>query len=146
MQHEENLSLVKAAWATFASRDIDRIAALFAEDAEWLAPQCNATAIALGGTYRMIGRDAIAHVIAREVPRLFHNISVEFRGFYAQGRTVVVEQRMSATLPNGASYANDYCFVFECLDGKIKRMREYMDTASGHIQIFAKGHPLATAA
>jgi uncharacterized protein len=145
MHTEDNVAFIKAAWGAFASRDVDRIAALFTEDAEWVAPRGNATAVALGASDHMIGRDAIAHVIAREVPRLFHDISIEFRGFYAQGPSVVVENRFSATLPNGASYANDYCFIFECRDGKIALMREYMDTHSGFKQVFAKGDPFAAA-
>jgi uncharacterized protein len=145
MHTEDNISLVKSAWAAFASRDHGRIKALFTEDAEWIPPKDNATAKALGVADHMIGPDAIAHAIAREVPRLFRDISVEFRGFYAQGPIVIVENRFSATLPNGATYANDYCFIFECRDGKIAQMREYMDTLGGHKQIFAKGDPLAVA-
>ena len=41
-------TVVIQAWQAFASRDPDRIAALLHEDAEWIAPQGNATAVALG--------------------------------------------------------------------------------------------------
>jgi len=142
MQTEESRALVKKAWAEFASRDLGRIAAAFTDDAEWLAPEGNGTAVALGGANRMGGRDAIAAFIATEMRRLFSNVAVEFRGFFADGPIVVVEEQMRATLPNGTHYVNDYCFVFECRDGKIFRVREYMDTLGGFRQIFAKGHPL----
>jgi ketosteroid isomerase-like protein len=39
--------IVLNAWKTFSSRDAERIAALFTEDAEWIAPEGNATAVAL---------------------------------------------------------------------------------------------------
>jgi len=44
---------------------------------------------------------------------------------------VIVEHRLSATLPNGRPYVNDYCFVYEVRDGKAWRIREYMDTRGG---------------
>jgi uncharacterized protein len=145
MQTEDSRSLVKKAWSEFASRDPDRIATMFAEDAEWLAPPDNATAVALGGTNRMSGRDAVANFIATGTQRLFSNRSVTFRGMYADGPVVVVELQFSAQLPDGRDYANDYCFIFECRGGKIAQVREYMDTLAGHRQIFANGDPLKAA-
>jgi uncharacterized protein len=142
MQSEDSRTLVKAAWAAFASRDRDRIAALFATDAQWLAPKDNATAAALEGPHHMIGPDTIAAFIATEMRRLFLDVAVDLRGFYADGPVVVVEAHLSAKLPNGGDYANDYCFIFECRDGRIARVREYMDTLGGQRQLFANGHPL----
>ncbi|HKU95980.1 MAG TPA: nuclear transport factor 2 family protein [Vineibacter sp.] len=142
MRSEDSKVLVKAAWAAFASRDPERIAAFFMDDAEWLAPTGNATAVALDMTHHMIGRDEIAAFIATGMRRLFTDVSIAFRGFHADGPIVVVEERMSARLPNGIAYANDYCFIFECRDGRIARVREYMDTLGGHQQVFAAGHPV----
>ena len=142
MQTEESRALVKKAWSEFASRDPQRIGAMFSDDAEWLAPPGNATAVALGGTNRMVGRDTVAHFIASGTSRLFSNRSVTFRGVYADGSIVIVEILLSAKLPSGDDYVNDYCFIFECRDGKIAHVREYMDTLKGYRQIFAKGHPL----
>jgi hypothetical protein len=33
-------------------------------------------------------------------------------------------------------------WIFECRDGRIARVREYMDTLGGYNQLFEKGHPL----
>ena len=142
MNTEQSRAVVKATWAAFASRDVERIAAMFTEDAEWLAPPENATATALNVTNHMIGPRVIAEFVATGVRRLFVESSVEFRGFYADGNVVVVEERMTSRLPNGGTYVNDYCWIFECRDGLISRMREYMDTLGGHRQIFANGPPL----
>ncbi len=142
MQSNDSKALVKAAWAAFASRDPDRIAAFFMDDAEWRAPAGNATAVALDMTHHMVGAAAIAAFIATGMRRLFTDVSITFRGFHADGPIVVVEERMSARLSNGIAYANDYCFIFECRDGRIARVREYMDTLGGHQQVFAMGHPL----
>jgi ketosteroid isomerase-like protein len=140
---EQSKQIVIDAWKAFSSRDAQRIGSFFTEDAEWIAPKGNATELAMNQmnhtnlTNHMIGREVIANFIAKEVPKLFAtNVSIDFRGFYADGQTVVVEERMQATLANGRKYDNDYCFIFELVDGKISEVREYMDTQRGKECIF----------
>ncbi|HEY2557073.1 MAG TPA: hypothetical protein VGI08_08195, partial [Diaminobutyricibacter sp.] len=60
----------------------------------------------------------------------------EFRSMVAEGDIVFTEHRLSATLPNGRSYVNDYCFAYEVLGGKVMKIREYMDTRGGWAQVF----------
>src|SRR5579871_6862442 len=106
--------VVLAAWRKFSSRDIAQIEACLTEDAVWVAPKRNATAIALGRpeTYRM-DRHQIASFIANDFGRLFvADLDMELTGVYSDGDTVVLEQRMRATLANGRKYDNNYCFVF----------------------------------
>ncbi|MFF0295469.1 nuclear transport factor 2 family protein [Kitasatospora sp. NPDC004614] len=134
---QRSRDIVQHAWKAFASHDADRISAVFTEDAEWLAPAGNATAVALDCPSHMIGRAAIARFLAEDFGRLFvRDVDVAFRGFHADGDRVVVEETMTATLANGNHYANDYCLVFELRDGLIHRVREYMDTARGHRMVF----------
>ena len=136
---DDNRLIVQRAWRAFAERDVARIAAFFTDDAEWLAPAGNATAVALDVPSHMIGKKAIAHFIAEDFPRLFvRDVALTFHGFYAAGERVIVEETMSATLANGAAYTNDYCFVFELRDQLIHRVREYMDTARGHRMVFGE--------
>lgn len=138
MTSQQSREMVQGAWRAFASRDPEQVSAVFTEDAEWLAPAGNATAVALGGTNHMVGREAIVHFLTVDFPRLFtKDVTVTFRGFHADGDVVVVEETMEATLSNGNSYSNDYCFVFELRDGLIHRVREYMDTARGARMVFA---------
>jgi ketosteroid isomerase-like protein len=59
------------------------------------------------------------------------DVSTTFRGLHADGDTVVAEVRLEATLAHGGHYDNDYCFVFELEDGRIRQVREYMDTQRG---------------
>lgn len=94
--------IVLNAWKTFSSRDAERIAALFTEDAEWIAPKGNATAVALDHTGHMVGARQIARFIAQEMHKLFSDIDIAFRGVYADGDVVIVEERMRATLPGGS--------------------------------------------
>jgi ketosteroid isomerase-like protein len=140
MTSEDSKRAVLGAWETFATRDPERIAAAFTEDAEWLAPANNATATALGGPSHMIGRRQIAEMIGAEIWKLFTaDVAIDFRGVYADGNIVVVEERMRARLANGNAYDNDYCFVFEVKDGLIHRVREYMDTAKGNRMVLGAG-------
>lgn len=46
----------------------------------------------------------------------------------AEGDRVAVEARLEAITSTGTRYRNAYHFSFVIEDGKIKRMREYMDT------------------
>jgi ketosteroid isomerase-like protein len=124
------------AWKTFSTRDADQIASLFTPDAEWIAPARNATAVALAHTDHMTGPDQIARFIASEMHRLFSEIDISFRAVHVDGDTVIIEERMRATLPGGRPYDNDYCFVFVVANGRIKQVREYMDTRKGWQMVF----------
>ncbi|KRP92361.1 ketosteroid isomerase [Bradyrhizobium yuanmingense] len=131
--------VVLNAWKTFSSRDPERIAALFTDDAEWIAPKGNATAVALDHTDHMVGAHQIARFIAKEMHRLFSSIDITFRGVYVDGDVVIVEERMRATLPGGKPYENEYCFVFEVVGDRIRQVREYMDTRKGWRMVFDEG-------
>jgi ketosteroid isomerase-like protein len=130
--------IVLNAWKTFSSRDAERIAALFTEDAEWIAPKGNATAVALDHTDHMVGAQQIARFIAQEMHRMFSGVDIAFRGVYADGDVVIVEERMRATLAGGKPYENDYCFVFTVAGERIREVREYMDTRKGWRMVFGE--------
>lgn len=134
MSESDSKSIVLAAWKVFGSRDQARIERVFTEDAEWFAPPDNATAVALNGPSHLVGNTRIAYFLACEMHQVFRDIQIEFRGVHGDGKFVVIEERMRATLPSGAGYDNDYCFVFELEGERIRRVREYMDTRRGHLQ------------
>jgi ketosteroid isomerase-like protein len=125
---EHNRAAIISAWKVFKTRDPQQIGALFTEDAEWLAPRNNATSIALNGSHHVVGREPIAQFLASDMYRVFQHVRIDIRHVFADGNTVIVEETMHATVPNGNAYDNDYCFFFELEDGRIKRVREYMDT------------------
>lgn len=136
MNSAKSKEVVINAWKTFKTRDAKLIAQLFTPNAEWIAPAGNATAVALKHTDHMIGSDQIARFIASEMHRLFSNVDISFLSILADGDTVVVEERMRATLPGGKPYEMDYCFVFVLSNDRIKVVREYMDTRKGWQMIF----------
>ncbi|MCD9195193.1 ketosteroid isomerase [Streptomyces albireticuli] len=115
------------------------MSAVLTEDAEWLSPPGNATALALESTHHMVGRKAIVRFFTEGFPRLLaRDVTVTFHGSHTDGDRVTVEATMTATLANGSPYTNDYCFLFELRDGLIHRVREYVDTARGHRMIFGE--------
>jgi len=131
-----SIDTVHNAFRVLAGGDPDQISAVLTEDAEWLSPPGNATAVALKTTHHMVGSKAIVRFFAEELPRLFvRDLAVDFHGSHTDGERVTVEATMAATLANGGHYSNDYCFVFELRDGLIHRIREYVDTARGHRMI-----------
>ncbi|GAA3079654.1 nuclear transport factor 2 family protein [Streptosporangium carneum] len=138
-------NIIQNAFQAFAGNDPDRISAVLTEDAEWLSPPGNATAVALETTNHMVGRKAIVHFFVEDFPRLFaRDVTVTFHGSHTDGERVTVEATMTARLANGNRYANDYCFVFELRDELIHRVREYVDTARGHRMIFGEGSTATT--
>lgn len=136
MTPEQNKAAVIEAWKIFKTRDHQRIGALFTDDAEWLAPVDNATARVLGGSHHIVGREPIARFLSTDMHTVFREIQIEFRGVFVDGDTVIVEERMRATVPSGGRYDNDYCFFFELVAGRIRRVREYMDTQRARQAIF----------
>lgn len=136
MQAEDARTLVIRVWEAWSSRDEDRISRLFHDDAVWTAPDRNPTAVYLDCPNVMVGGDAIAKFVAREMYRMFKDPEVEFLGVHADGPIVVVEERMTAALPTGRTYCNEYIFVFACHDGRVSSIREYMDTAKANRQVF----------
>lgn len=48
---------------------------------------------------------------------------------FADGDHVIVEARGDVTMTSGKPYRNLYCFVIQMKDGKMREVREYMDTA-----------------
>jgi ketosteroid isomerase-like protein len=131
--------IVKNAWKAFATRDAAQIEAVFTEDAKWFAPPGNATGVALGYTDFVLDRKTIVRFLSQELTTLFvSDVVVTFTSLIADGATAVLENRFQATLSNGRHYDNDYCFVIEVKDGRIHRMREYMDTQRGFRLIFGE--------
>ena len=138
MDNPTTKDVVLNAWKTFSRRDAGLIARLFTADAEWIAPARNATAVALAHPNHMHGPDQIARFIASEMHRLFSEIDISFRAVHVDGDTVIIEERMRATLPEGRPYDNDYCFIFVVADGRIRQVREYMDTRKGWQMVFGE--------
>ena len=143
---------VMALYGAYATGDAEEISHWLHEEVVWTAPAGNATQVALGlGRSEDAGpprgandldRDAIVAFMADNFSRFFGGVENSFRTVVADGDVVVVEHTLSATLPNGRSYVNDYCFVYEVRGGRVRRIREYMDTRGGWAQVYGEDEPV----
>jgi hypothetical protein len=57
-----------------------------------------------------------------------NGVKFDVTGMVAEGNKVAAEAHLTATTAMGGEYDNAYHFLFEIADGRIKRMKEYMDT------------------
>ncbi|MCZ6888971.1 MAG: nuclear transport factor 2 family protein [Gammaproteobacteria bacterium] len=94
---------------------------LWAEDGVWIIP----------GMATFHGKLEIAEKLIGPVTDLMASMgSVEITNMLAEGDYVVVEQHAKDRITNtGKPYNNTYCMVYKILDGKVKQVTEYCDTA-----------------
>ena len=126
MGEQENLSLIKEAYAAFGREDLPGIIRLLADDVEWIHPRGDQ--IPWGGQRQ--GHDEVTGFFVG----LAQTIDVERfepARFHADGDTVIVfgseRMRVRAT---GRSYEVAWAHEFVIRDGKIAKFTEYTDTAS----------------
>ncbi|HLW71640.1 MAG TPA: nuclear transport factor 2 family protein [Candidatus Binataceae bacterium] len=123
MSNETNKELATKFWRAFAQGELKKAFAMASDEISWLIP---------GNLPELSGlRKGKAEIVkfARVAAKMFPNgVTSEIRRVYADGDTVLIEMTNSAKFSNGRDYTNEYCFVFEIEDGKIRRVREYVDT------------------
>jgi ketosteroid isomerase-like protein len=126
---EQNRRLVLDLWKAFAERDFQTVSDLFDDDIEWIAPEGNATAVFSKGPSHLIGKEMVMQFLTSGFRKVFQDeVRFEIRNIYADGNAVIVEQPFQARVANGNFYKNDYCFIIELKDGRVRQVREYMDT------------------
>lgn len=122
MSAETNKELVTNFWNAFSKGDIKTAFASMSDEVSWLIP----------GNLPISGlRKGKAEILnfARSAAQTFPNgLKSELRRVYCDGDTVLIEMTNRGKLFNGRDYENEYCFVFEIEAGKIRRVREYVDT------------------
>ncbi|HZP45388.1 MAG TPA: nuclear transport factor 2 family protein [Candidatus Binataceae bacterium] len=127
MSVESNKQLVTDFWKAFAGGDIKTAFAMLSDEVSWLIP---------GNLPELSGlRKGKAEILnfARTAAKTFPSgLRSEIRRVYGDGETVLVEMTNRGKLFNGRDYENEYCFVFEIEGGKIRRVREYVDTHKVH--------------
>lgn len=127
MSVEANKQIVKSTWEAFVQGDIKSAFANMSDEVSWLTP---GNLNNLSGLRK--GKAAILE-FARNAAKTFPNgLQTEIKRVYGDGDTVILELTNRGKLANGRDYENEYCFVFEVEGGKIRRVREYVDTQKAH--------------
>lgn len=122
MSAEANKELVKKTWTAFAKGDIKTAFANMDDNVSWLVPGNTE----VSGLHR--GKDAILKFMSGVGAVFPEGLQSEVKRAYADGDTVILELTNRGKVSNGKFYENEYCFVFELENGKIRRIREYVDT------------------
>lgn len=109
--------------ATFSRGDVDGVLAALTDDATWWVS---------GGLEGMAGTYDKARFgpLLRGATALYVGgaLRISPTSMVAEGDSVAVEAEGFATMTNGRVYAPSYHFLFEVSEGRVRRVREYMDT------------------
>ena len=121
MSIEDNKGAVRRFFAAMNDGDVPAIVDAYAEDGEvWTMGRT-----LISGRFSRDQIRAAAGGIFEAFPR---GIRFEVQGMIAEGDKVAVEATSHGLHASGNVYTNEYHFLFEFRDGRLVRLKEYMDT------------------
>ena len=132
-QATDSRSILRRYVSAVEAGDEQTIRDLFADDASWTLA---AGDLPIAGTWQ--GRDAILDDFLATALSYYEpgSVRLEITGMIAEGERVVLEWTSRARTRGGRPYANDCIGVFAIRGGKIRSVREYMDTLYAHDTAF----------
>ena len=121
---EENKQVVSEWFARLSAGDLAGALDMLSEDATWWIA---------GGIEQTPGSGEHTKEQARKLlsgmgRQLKDGLRMTVHGMIAEGDRVAAEATSRGELRSGKVYANEYHFALTLRDGKITRVREYMDT------------------
>ena len=118
-------TVVRSFFETLSSGDLDGVGKMLHEQASWTI---FAEGLPGAGTHE--GREAIVEGFLRPVRRMFEpgDPKVAVENLVAAESWVAVEATGRGRFANGTPYRNTYAFFMEVEDGKVRTVREYMDS------------------
>lgn len=132
----ENKRVVERYFAAMAAGSPE-LPALLSDDVTWWVPQSSP----LAGRYA--GREAVLGLMSQGAG--LYDLSVpmqtEVEQMVAEGDTVCVQLVLRARTAKGRDYENHYHFVFRLREGRIRAVREYVDTLYAQRMLFDDAGP-----
>jgi ketosteroid isomerase-like protein len=126
MSEQENLRLIKNAYAAFARGDIPAVLQVLADDVEWRTD--GPPEIPYAGTFR--GKSGASEFF-QKLDASDDIQAFEPLRFFAEGDMVVVFGRYAARVKTTGQIAKaDWVHTFVVRDGKVAAYREYLDSAA----------------
>jgi uncharacterized protein len=123
MSTQENVQIVKDFFAAMGRGDKQGLLALSAEDIEWIIPGEDWP---LAGTHR--GHAGLADVLQKASEKVETSFP-EPPEFVAQGdRVLVVGFATGRIKATNKTFKDDWVFAITVRNGKVKNIREYIDT------------------
>ena len=120
---EHNKAIAKTFLEVFSTGKVPRIAEQLHDEASWWV---SGKVPGISDTYSKAQMLALLEQVTAVYKK--GALQVTPSSMIAEGNQVAVEAESYAELKNGKVYNNFYHFVFEIADGKIKHIKEYMDT------------------
>lgn len=124
----DNLQIVKNFYGALGKGDIPTVLEMLTDDAEWDMPHPREI-VPFGGKWQ--GKEEVKKFFA-----VMHD-TVQMKGFDLQefivdkNKVVVIGRMKAVAIATGKEYENDLVAVWTVENGKIKGMRDFMDTVQG---------------
>jgi ketosteroid isomerase-like protein len=127
----ENKKLIETYFERIRTGD-PKLPELLADDVTWWVPPGSD----MGGLYE--GKAKVLELMGRGVGLYdpTQPMTIDLQGMVAEGSSVCVQCVLSARTAKGRNYRNHYHFVFELERGKIRAVKEYVDTKYAHDVLF----------
>ncbi|MGA2411555.1 MAG: nuclear transport factor 2 family protein [Candidatus Binataceae bacterium] len=122
MSAEQNTELVTRTWQAVSKGDAATALANMSDEISWVIPGHLAN---VSGLKR--GKEAVGKFVSGITQAFPKGLNSEIRKVHAAGDVVIVELTNRGVAFNGKDYENEYCFIFEIENDKIRRIREYVD-------------------
>lgn len=132
MAPAENKQRIRDYYAKVSSGD-PSVPDLLTDDVTWWIPPGSDMA----GFYD--GKPAVLGMFARGLGLYSQSdpMRIEIEELVAEGDTVCAQVVIAAKTAKGRDYENHYHFVFKLRDGRIRAVKEYVDTRYAHDVLFA---------
>lgn len=124
MTPEQNKQIVREFFSRFTARDVAGALALMTEDCTWGIPG-KPDRMATAGDH---SKERIARLFHRMLEQLPGGLKMTVKSMVAEGDRVAAEVESEGDLKNGRRYRQQYHFAIELADGRIRSVREYLDT------------------
>ena len=133
MSADANKKLVLGFVEDLANGNIEAVEAAFADDASWWLPG----SLPVSGTFSG-KKDIFENFFGKAIPYFEPNtMSIQVKSAIAEDDAVAVEWIARAITATGKNYENFYHVRFDCKDGKIQAVREYIDTLYAKETLFS---------
>jgi len=124
----DNLKVVQDFYGALGKGDIPTVLSMITDDAEWDMPHPR-NVVPFGGKWK--GKEEVTKFF-----QVMHD-TVQVKGFELQefladkNKVIVIGKMKGVAISTGKEYENDLVAVWTVENGKIKGMRDFMDTVQG---------------
>ena len=129
-----NRKVAEELFARLSAGDVPGALATMTDDATWVAAG-RRELLPAAGTYN---KERLARLFNAMLGQLKNGLKMTLKGSIAEGDRLALEAESYGELKNGRVYNQHYSFVFEFRGGKIRAVREYLDTQHAHAVWYGK--------